>query len=62
MPELVRAIYKATYRGHSFDILTWEGTPLNVVWNSQKSWFSPGAEVIIEDNHGNKKEFIRGMC
>ena len=62
MLELKRVIYRATYKNSTFDILCWEGTPLSMVWNSQKCWFLPGSVVTIKDNHGNAQEFMRGLC
>ena len=56
-----RVVYKAKYKGNEFEIECWAGTPLDIVWDSQKSWFLPGSEVTITDNHGNSKTFMRGV-
>lgn len=57
----VRVKYKACYRGNTYEIECWEGTSLDMVWNSQKCWYLPGSEVTITDNHGNSKTFMRGV-
>lgn len=31
--------------------------PLDVVWKSQRNWFSKGSTVTIEDENGNYKTF-----
>lgn len=61
MIELKRALYSATYNGKVFEIMTWAGTPLNVVWNEEKWRFLPGDRVVLEDCYGNQKEFVKGM-
>lgn len=61
MKELKRVNYTAIYEGRSYDISCWEGTSLDVVWNSQKSWYLPGARVTIVDNNGKSKTFVRGL-
>ena len=61
MIELKRVIYKGECYGNTYDIQCWEGTSLDIVWNSQKSWFLPGTKVTITDNHGKSKVFIRGL-
>ena len=53
--------YTGQYKDNSFDIWTWEGTPLSVIWNQQKQMYSPGDMVIIEDNHGHSMKFVKGM-
>lgn len=32
---------------------------IQTVWDSQKCWFSTGQRVVITDQDGNKKEFIK---
>lgn len=58
--EKGRVIYIVTYKGNSYELECWEGTPLDLAWASQKSWYLPGAEVTITNNHGLSKTFIRG--
>lgn len=53
--------YVGMFKGNIFDIWTWEGTPLSVVWNEYKQWYLPGDKVLIADNHGNAREFRRGL-
>lgn len=36
-----------------------EHTTLETVWASQKCFFLPGTEVIITDDHGNSRKFIK---
>lgn len=56
-----RVFYTAEHNGNSYPIECWEGTPLGVVWNSQKYWYLPGTKVTITDNHGNSKVFMKGL-
>ena len=62
MDELKKVAYKIRYSGNSHDIFCWEGTPISFIWNTQKGWYTPVSVVMIEDNHGNQRKFIRGMC
>lgn len=59
--ESGRVIYIGTYKGNNYEIECWAGTPLDLIWASQKEWFLPGSEVTITDNHGNSKTFIKGV-
>lgn len=61
MDELKRALYFGKYKGNSFEIMTWVGTPLNAVWNEEKWRFLPGDIVELEDCDGNKQTFMKGM-
>ena len=53
--------YKGLFGKNKFDILCWEGTPLNAVWNKEKQWFLPGSQVTITDNLGNTRTFMKGV-
>lgn len=59
--ELKRVMYTATYKGNTYEIPTWDGTSIDVVWDSEKSWYLTGSEVTITDNHGRSKTFIKGV-
>ena len=61
MGESGKVIYTAQYKGNTYEIECWAGTPFDIIWNSQKTWYLPGSEVIITDNHGNSKTFIKGV-
>lgn len=61
MEELKRALYAGWYKGNMFEILTWVGTPLNVVWNEEKWRFLPGDSVVLEDCDGNVQKFVKGL-
>ena len=61
MRDLKRVFYTAVYNNHTYFIECWEGTTLGEIWNVQKHLYLPGAIVMIKDNHGHAKEFIRGM-
>lgn len=61
MEELKRALYSGLYKGNMFEILTWVGTPLNVVWNQEKWRFLPGDVVELEDCDGNRQIFVKGL-
>lgn len=59
--ELKRVMYTATYKGNTYEISCWEGTSIDIVWDSQKSWYLAGSEVTITDNYGRSKTFIKGV-
>ena len=61
MGESKRVLYSGVYKGNLFKIQTWEGTPLNVVWNEEKWRFLPGDTVILEDLDGNVQRFVKGL-
>ena len=61
MKDLKRVKYTASYNNRSYEIECWEGTSLDMVWNSQKCWYTPGAIVTIRDNLGHVKTFVKGM-
>ena len=58
-PERVTYIFE--HNGNSYPVECWEGDSFGVVWNEMKSWYLPGTAVTITDNHGNTKNYIRGM-
>lgn len=62
MEGLKKVTYKAMYNGLSFDILTWKGTPLNVIWNFYKGYYLPGSVVTLINDEGHSEKFLRGMC
>lgn len=61
MDEIRKVLYTGVYRGHTFDIQTWSGTPLSVVWNKEKWRFLPGDVVEIKDCDGNTQTFMKGL-
>lgn len=61
MGEVKRVLYSGIYKGHYFEFLTWEGTPLNAVWNEEKWRFLPGDSVVLKDNVGNRETFVKGL-
>lgn len=61
MEKLKRALYAGWYKGNMFEILTWVGTPLNVVWNEEKWRFLPGDVVVLEDCDENRQTFVKGL-
>lgn len=61
MIELKRVMYKGEYHGNTFDIPCWEGDSLDSIWNREKQWYLSGDKVVITDNHGKSKVFIRGL-
>ena len=61
MEELKRASYTGWYKNNEFEILTWAGTPLSVIWNQEKWRFLPGDSVVLEDCDGNVQKFVKGL-
>ena len=61
MIELKRVTYKGLYKGNTFDIYCWEGDTLDFVWNREKQYFLAGDRVVITDNHGKSKIFVKGF-
>lgn len=60
--SLKRVNYTGEYMGNVFDIPCWEGTPLAKIWNDIKQLYLPGDVVVITDNFGKTKTFMKGLC
>lgn len=45
--------------GHSYELESAFDVPLEMVWNSQKSWFPAGSTVTILDVVGNSQTFTK---
>lgn len=43
----------------SYDVTGDLTTTLDTVWDSQKHWFMPGTKVVISDDSGNSKMFVK---
>lgn len=45
--------------GRSYPVLGRIKTTLDIVWMSERCWFSTGARVTISDEEGHSKTFIK---
>ena len=52
-------VVKNLKTGTTYACLTRIGTKIDIVWDSQKSWFSKGAKIRIYDDKGNYKDFTK---
>lgn len=59
MKSIVKATVTNNNTGRSYEVWGTDTRPVNLdlVWASQKCWFSPGASVTIADMEGNSKTF-----
>lgn len=51
--------FSITCKDRSYVLVADPSTTLDTAWTSQKCWFMPGSVVIITDDRGNSKTFIK---
>lgn len=54
-----RVLRNCTTVAKSYILRADQSTTLDTAWASQKCWFMPGSVVIITDDRGNSKTFIK---
>lgn len=62
MPELKKVWYTAVYKNNLYQVQCWKGTTLGQLWNELKQYYLPGSLVLLADDTGHSKVFIKGMC
>ena len=51
--------YQVSAIGRSYPVKVEPNQGMDIVWASQMCWFAPGQRVLIEDDKGNHKIFVR---
>lgn len=51
--------YKVSPIRNGYEVTAPSGKTLDAVWSCEKCWFQPGQRVLIEDDHGNHKIFVK---
>ena len=54
-----RERFKISVIGKTYSVEADEGRSMDIIWASQKCWVSPGTRVLIEDEKGNHKIFVK---
>ncbi len=47
--------------GRCITVQTHDAGTADLVWDSQKSFFSPGSMVAIRDQEGNRKTYVKEL-
>jgi hypothetical protein len=59
MTERNRRTFTVTHDGRSYILEADPWTTLDLAWASQKCWFMPGSVVLITDDFGKTKTFVK---
>jgi len=51
--------YRVSAIGSGYPVKAEPHQSMDIVWASQMCWFAPGQRVLIEDDKGNHKIFVR---
>ena len=51
--------YTVTCNNRSYEVTAAFGANLDTVWASQRSFFMTGTKVVVADENGNSKEFVK---
>lgn len=59
MSEHYVTAYKVSPLKKGYEVTAPVSTPLETIWNAEKCWFKPGQRVLVEDDRGNHKVFVK---